>query len=81
MAWPKPLNQLLRQGIGGGGQIDDRGGDACRAGHDVGPEDRQVVVGIGEPDAVEDLQAVAESRNLQMKFAKADAAKKLVADR
>jgi hypothetical protein len=55
--------------------------NASGARHDVGPEDRQVVVGIGEPDAVEDLQSVAESRDLQMKLAKSDAAKKLVADR
>lgn len=76
----QPAQHRLGQLAGDGREIDDRGGHHAPTGNDVGPEDRQVIPGIGEEDAVQDLQAGTEAGGLEVELAQATAAAQLIAD-
>ena len=73
---------LHRQGqaVADGGEIDDRRRDSPSPGHNVGTEDGQIMTGVGEHHAVQDLQAGAESGGFQVQLAQAACLVQLVAN-
>ena len=69
------------QRAGDRGEIHDRGRHHAAAGHDVGPEHRQIEGGFGEEHAMKDLQASPQTGRFEMELAQAPAAVHLIADK